>query len=86
MSRRGGELCARWEFLQPFAMPFPEIGGAFVVHFNRKTPLEVSPTGFSRDSNRVFTIKAFAILIKVITFVYQIVTVVNSRWIATELK
>ncbi len=51
MSRRGGELCARWEFLQPFAMPFPEIGGAFVVHFNRKTPLELSLAGFSRDSN-----------------------------------
>ena len=33
-------------------MSLLEIGGAFVVHFNRKTPLEISPTGFSRDSNR----------------------------------
>ena len=59
--------------------------GTIVVHLNRKTPLEVSPTGFSRDSNRIFIIKAFAILVKCITFVYQIVTVVNSHWIATEL-
>ena len=33
--------------MQSFAMPRPEIGGAFVVHFNRKTPLELSLAGFS---------------------------------------
>ena len=42
--------------------------------------------GLFSDSNRIFIIKAFAILVKCITFVYQIVTVVNSRWIATELR
>ena len=57
-----------------------------MVRFNRKTPLECIPMGFSRDSYRIFIIKAFAILVKCITFVYQIVTVVNSRWIATELR
>ena len=41
--------------VQPFAMSLPKIGGAFVVHLNRKTPLEVSPTGFSRDSYRTQT-------------------------------
>ena len=67
-------------------MPPFEIGGTLVVQLKRKTPSDVRQTGFSRDSNRVFTIKAFAILVKCITFVYQIVTVVNSRWIATELR
>ena len=57
-----------------------------MVHFNRKTPLELSLAGFFSDSNRIFIIKAFAILVKCITFVYHIVTVVNSHWIATELR
>ena len=39
-----------------------------------------------RDSYRIFIIKVFAILVKCITFMYQIVTVVNSHWIATELR
>ena len=65
--------------------PF-EIGGTLVVHLKRKTPSDACQMGFSRDSNRIFIIKAFAILVKYITFVYQIVTVVNSHWIATELR
>lgn len=51
-----------------------------------KTPPDVLQWGLLSDSYRIFTINAFAILVKCITFVYQIVTVVNSRWIATELK
>ena len=50
-----------------------------------KSPVGI-PTGLFSDSNRIFIIKAFAILVKCITFVYQIVTVVNSHWIATELR
>jgi hypothetical protein len=40
-----------WEFLQPFAFSLPETGGASVVHYNRKTPLELSLAGFFSDSN-----------------------------------
>ena len=72
--------------MQPLAIAPLEIGGILVVHLKRKTPLEVSPTGLFSDSNRIFIIKAFAILVKCITFVYQIITVVNSHWIATELR
>ncbi|MBR5063869.1 MAG: hypothetical protein IKX05_04045, partial [Bacteroidales bacterium] len=61
------------------------IAGTKLVQKIRKTPLEAIPTGFFSDSNRIYIIKAFAILVKCITFVYQIVTVVNSHWIATEL-
>jgi hypothetical protein len=50
-----------------------------------KSPVGI-PTELFSDSNRIFIIKAFAILVKCITFVYQIVTVVNSHWIATELR
>ena len=57
-----------------------------MVRKKQKTPLERVLAGFSRDSNRIFIIKAFAILVKCITFVYHIVTVVNSHWIATELR
>ena len=72
--------------VQPSAESHFRVGGMDVVRKKQKTPLELSLAGFFSDSNRIFIIKAFAILVKCITFVYQIVTVVNSRWIATELR
>ena len=49
-----------------------------VVHFNRKTPLEIVLAGFFSDSNRPPTSQAFAILIKSIIFANHIVAIVSS--------
>lgn len=50
-------------------MSLPEIGGAFVVHFNEKNPPDACQTGFFSDSNSKPKAVHFDITKKSIIFV-----------------
>jgi hypothetical protein len=71
--------------VQPLAIAPLEIGGTLVVHLKRKTALGISPVRFFSDSNRIYAMKSFAISMKCIIFVNQMITIMNSHLISMRL-
>ena len=69
--------------VQPSAESHFRVGGMDVVRKKQKTPLELSLAGFFSDSNRTCTLQAFAISMKIFTFVCQLVMSSSSHIIAT---
>ena len=63
---------------------FRKIGGATVVQVKRKTAAELLLLRFLSDSYRIHDMQSFAISIKCITFVNQMITFVNSYLISRK--